>query len=106
MDYKIQLLSFFASFIYGIFFFYTNITNQKIIKRENAFLKYVITFLYILNIIILYIIIIYKINCGIFHIYFLITLIIGYIFGYLSFKKSKKYVKLLKQYFKNKKRML
>ncbi len=98
MNYKIQLISFLVSFLFGIFFFYTNMLNKKIINRQKIHYKYIITFLYIINITLIYIILIYKINKGIFHIYFLIMVLLGYIISLNQLKNVKKII----IYFKNK----
>ncbi len=96
MDYKIQLLSFLFSFLFGIFFFLTNYFNKKLIANKKIFFQYVITFLYILNIVLFYILILYKINRGVFHIYFLIMVLLGYLFA-MWFKK---YVIKMEKYLK------
>lgn len=106
MDYKIQLLSFLASFIYGIFFCISNNLNKKLIKNEKIIFQYINTFLFIINITLLYIIIIYKINQGIFHIYFLITTLLGYIFTLFQINNIKKFVKLIKKNLKFKRKVL
>lgn len=89
MNYKLQLASFLFSFLYGMFFYITNVFNNKLINKKKLIFKYIITVLYIINIILLYIVGIYKVNQGFFHIYFLFMVLIGYIFGYLNLKKVK-----------------
>lgn len=100
MNYKLQLLSFLVSFIYGIFFYITSKLNNKLIKNKSILFQYIITMLYIINLVLLYVIIIYKTNKGIFHIYFIILLVIGYIIASISAKSVKKYVKLMKSHIK------
>ena len=106
MNYKIQLISFLVSFLFGIFFFYTNMLNKKIINKQKIYYKYIITFLYIINITLIYIILIYKINKGIFHIYFLIMVLLGYIISLNQLKNVKKCVKWMKSHIKVRKKML
>ena len=106
MNYKIQLLSFFVSFLYGIFFFIVNKLNKKIIKSQKTLFQYISSILFVLNIVLLYIIIIYKINNGIFHIYFIITLILGFVFMVKIEKKMTNCVNKMKKYIKNKIKML
>ena len=93
MYYKLQLHSFLFSFIFGIFFFITSYFNNKLIKNKKAIFKYIITFLYIVNIVLIYILLLYKINYGVFHIYFLMTVLVGFIFGYWQTNMLKKYIK-------------
>ena len=93
MDYKIQLLSFLVSFLFGIFFCFTNYGNKKLIYNKKIIFQYIITFLYMINITLIYIVVLYKVNIGIFHIYFLIMVLLGYLFGLWIMKYVKKYVK-------------
>lgn len=106
MDYKIQLLSFLFSFLFGIFFFITNYFNKKLINNKKIIFQYMVTFIYIINIVLFYILILYKINRGVFHIYFLFMVLIGYLFATRLEKYVKKSVKYLKNYIKHKKKVL
>ncbi len=103
MDYKIQLISFIASFLYGVFFCIFNMFNEYLIRNYKPFFKYLVTFLFILNMVLLFIILIYKINYGIFHLYFIAMVVIGYVLGVCVIKKYKDNVKSLKIYRKFKK---
>ncbi len=80
MNVKIQLYSMLVSFLYGIIVCMFNKLNNKYINIKNKFLYYLINIIYIYIVVVFYIIIIYKINKGIFHIYFLIFIILGYMF--------------------------
>ena len=84
MDVKIQLLCILISFLYGIFINISFLFNKRI---NNKILNLTKDLLHVYIIVIIYTIIIYKINKGIFHIYFLIFILLGY-------NLSKKYVKL------------
>ena len=97
MDYKIQLLSFLVSFLFGIFFCFTNYGNKKLIYNKKIIFQYIITFLYMINITLIYIVILYKVNIGIFHIYFLIMVFLGYLSGLYLLKKVNKIIEILKQ---------
>ena len=79
MDVKIQIICMLISFLYGIFIRITSLFN----KKQNI----IKDLLYIYIIVLLYTIIIYSINKGIFHIYFLMLILLGYLV-------SKKYVNL------------
>lgn len=78
MNVKIQILSMIISFLYGILIFVTNKVNRKL-NSSSFILKLLIDTLYVFIIVILYIIIMYKVNNGIFHIYFIILMLIGYV---------------------------
>lgn len=93
MDYKLQLISLLVSFLYGIFFYLTSVLNFKIIKNCHKIFMYIITFIYMSDVSILYVSIMYKVNNGYIHIYFLIMLLIGFIIGYKLLKVIKKNVK-------------
>lgn len=81
-----QLISLSISFLYGIIFYYFTIINFKIIDSMNIHIKHFITSIYVLDIAVIYAIIIYKINNGYFHLYFLVLVILGYFVGYLTNK--------------------
>jgi hypothetical protein len=85
MDLQTQLLSLLASFVYGLVFSFAYNINYKYIYGKNNLYKVVITFLFMLNNIMLYYLILLKINFGIIHPYFLLMLVIGF---YIGNKKS------------------
>lgn len=87
MTSKMQLISFFISFIFGIFFFFLTEINFKLIKDLKRYLQHILTFIYVLDIIISYIIIFYHLNKGYFHIYFILMVFIGFLVGYIINKK-------------------
>ena len=72
--------------IYGIFFYYLTTINYKLIIKTNIIIKNIVTIIYVLDITIIYVILLYKINNGYFHLYFILMVIIGYIFGYIISK--------------------
>ena len=85
MDSGIQLISLSISFLYGIIFYYLSIINFKVINILKNIIKNIITIIYVFDISIIYVILVYKINNGHFHIYFILMVILGYILGnYLS----------------------
>lgn len=77
MDYKIQILSLLYSFVYGIFFYFLNILNDKFLNK-NKIINTIILVLFVFVNALLYITVLYKINYGVFHIYFLFMLFLGY----------------------------
>jgi hypothetical protein len=85
MSSGIQLISLSISFLYGIIFYYLSIINFKVINNLKNIIKNIITIIYVFDISIIYVILVYKINNGYFHIYFILMVILGYILGnYLS----------------------
>ncbi len=95
MNYKLQLLSLFFSFLFGIFFYFSSLLNYKMIKKHSLFIKYGITFVYIFDIALLYVLLMYKINYGIIHAYFLLLLAGGFLFGWRYCKRFRKICKVL-----------
>lgn len=89
----IQLLSLISSFIFGIFFSILTNLNYKYIFSKNVFYKIFFNLIFIIDIVLLYMLLILKINGGIFHIYFIFMVIIGYL---LSYKKVKVLIKNVK----------
>lgn len=94
MNYKIQLISLLFSFIFGVFFYLSSLLNYKLIKKHHIIVKYLITFVYIIDIALLYVLFMYKINYGIIHIYFIVLLFLGYYFGYFYTRKIRKFCKI------------
>ena len=78
MNLKIQILSLFFSFLYGLTFGLFIKLNHKIIYNNKKTIKYLGTFLVIFISTLLYFIILKKINNATIHIYCLIVLSIGY----------------------------
>ena len=93
MNNVIQLFSFIISFLFGIVFAFLNELNSSLIKKKKLYLKIIITFLFVVDVSLLYLIVIYKLNNGIMHVYFLIFIILGYIISYKKIKVLSKNVK-------------
>lgn len=78
MTSEIQVISFIVSFIYGIFFYLLARFNKFILSNRKDLFKLVITVIFVIDIVILYIYIMFKVNNGIIHPYFVAIIIIGY----------------------------
>ncbi len=83
MSSNIQLLTFLLTFLYGILSTILFRINAYLIKDIKKVLKDIITILFTFDIIIIYSLLMYRINGGIIHIYFVITLILGMYIGNL-----------------------
>lgn len=88
MELGIQLKTLIFSFAYGILFSYLLKLNYKYLFDSKLVYKIIITILFVFNTCLLYFLGLRLINNGVFHVYFLLILIIGYLFGnYLLNKK-------------------
>ncbi len=99
MNIYVQIVSFIVSFMFGVFYYVTSTINESIIKSKSMPLKIIITFLFISNNVIIYLIILYKLNYAEFHLYFMILMLVGYYCGYKLRKllvKQKKRLAFLK----------
>ena len=87
MNSNLQLISFLVSFIFGIIFYLLTTLNFKLIKDFKIWVQNILTFIYVIDIVIIYIIILYHLNRGYFHIYFILMVFVGYITGLFLYKK-------------------
>lgn len=87
MSASVQIIALLFSFIFGFIFYYLGKINGYIIKGSPRIQRSVITILFMLNVVLLYLIGLYKINMGIFHIYFGFMIILGFFVGRLMLKK-------------------
>ena len=88
MNVLIQILCISISFVYGFISFIGYKYNNKL--GNNYFIwQLIFNLFYSFISVLLYVIIIYKINGGIFHIYFIFSLIIGYIMSNYIVKSIK-----------------
>ena len=87
MNSTLQLISFFISFIYGILFCFITLLNFKLIENLKKYIQHILTFIYVMDMTIIYIIILYYLNKGYFHIYFIMMVFVGYFVGFITYKK-------------------
>lgn len=94
MSSGIQVEAFIFSFIYGYLFYYLTRFNRYIILGKNTFVKLIISIIFVIDIVILYIYTMYKINNGIIHVYFVTSVILGYLVGNSTYDKLKCFCKI------------
>ena len=75
---KVQILTLIFSFLFGIIFDLEIKLNYKFIYQEKQLYKIITTFFFVMTNVLLYFIILQKINNGILHIYGIIAIIIGF----------------------------
>lgn len=79
MNIKLQITTLLFSFLYGIFFSFFLSLNYKFIYSDKKILKTIISFLFIIVCVLLYFIILKKINYGVFHVYEILMIILGFV---------------------------
>ncbi len=98
MDAKTQIIVLSFSFLFGFITYYLNVINYKIINNQKKIYRSIISIMFSYNLVLIYLIILYKLNNGNFHIYFFFLLILGFFSAYQmskKFFKSKKTFKFL-----------
>lgn len=78
MDNSIQILSFLVSFVFGFLFSLLSRYHYDMVYSLKKIMRYVLTFLFILDMSLLYILILYYVNEGVVHLYFVIVTFLGY----------------------------
>ena len=86
MDAKTQIIVLLFSYFFGLTFYFLNCLNKKIIQNMKKESRSFITILFMYNIVLIYLICLYKLNHGMFHFYFLILLILGFLSGFKLLK--------------------
>ena len=92
MSAGIQLFTFFISFLYGILFSFLTRWHFHVILSNSIIMKHLSTILFMIDVVLGYVIIMYHINQGVIHIYFLLFVFFGFILENILHK----YVKLPK----------
>lgn len=76
---RIQIISVFISYLYGIFFSILLNLNSKYIYNTKKIKKYLFNFIFVFDNVLLYFIILRYINDGILHYYFILALVLGFL---------------------------
>ena len=87
MNLKLQIQTLISCFLFGMIFSFTYNIMYKYLYINNKILRVINNFIYILINSILYFYILYLINCGVVHPYFLLITLIGFITGNHKTKK-------------------
>lgn len=90
MELSIQLQAITVSFVYGILFSYLIKIQYRYLFESKLYYKILITTLFVFDNCLLYFLILRMINNAMFHIYFLLLIILGYLFGVKLLKTRKK----------------
>jgi len=94
MDIIVQIKTIIFSLFYGVFFSFFLGLNYKYITGSRKFFGFILTFMFIIVNVLLYFIVLRKINYGVFHYYEILSIIFGFILEnliyHLVYKKIKK----------------
>lgn len=93
MTLEIQIKSLLFSFLFGIYFAHIIKINYKFILPLNKLFRTLGTLLLIVSNVLLYFVILLKINYGLLHIYLILMIILGVYIEYLLNKLIVKYIK-------------
>lgn len=81
MTAKTQIIVLLFSCFYGLIFTFLYYLHNHIIKKKKRVFRSLATILFMYNIVLIYLILLFKLNNGQFHIYFFLMIIIGYLIG-------------------------
>lgn len=81
MSLEVQIQSLAFSLLYGMFFSLVLNLNYQYIFNTKIYYKIIINFMFVVIMVLLYFILLYRINNGIFHSYFILVIIFGVIIG-------------------------
>lgn len=87
MNLEIQIQSITASFIYGFFSSLIFNLTYFLLYSKNLFVKMIFNMIYVICIFLLFFFVLFLINNGVVHIYFIILFIGGFVIGNYNFKK-------------------
>jgi len=90
---EIQIKSLVFSFLFGMYFSYMIRINYKFILSLKKILRILGTFILVISNVLLYFIILLKINYGLLHIYLILMIMLGVYVEYLINKLIVKYIK-------------
>ena len=82
MKLNIQIYSFIYSFFFGCCFYFLLDLFNKLVSKLNIVFKVILSFVFVILMASIYFLISLFINNGIVHIYFLLSILIGYLFIY------------------------
>ena len=88
MELSIQIKTLIVSFVYGIILSYIVISHYKYLFESKMWYRIVLNILFIFDYTLIYFFILKIINNGVFHVYFLFLLILGYVFGYNLIRRN------------------
>lgn len=98
MGLKTQIISLLFSFVFGIVFSICTNINYKFLFCKKKIFQIIITIIYVIDAALAYFLMIRRINEGVIHSYFLLSVALGFFIGFVNLSK---YVNLFKNKVKN-----
>lgn len=96
MNSYVQVLSFLVSFVYGLGFYLFSRFNKFMLVNKKFYVQLLITLVFVVDAVILYVYLMYKINFGVIHPYFVMVVVLGFYTMCTLYDKCKKCVKKFK----------
>jgi len=84
---KLQVLSLLYSFFFGMVFFILLELNSKFLYEGRMVYRIIVSFLFVIFISLLYFFGLVKINNGVVHVYFFLSLFTGYLLSFVIYRK-------------------
>ena len=82
MRLSVQIYSFISSFLFGCGFYYLLDVFNRLMSKFNLVLKIIFSFVFIISMACIYFLILLFVNNGVVHVYFFLSILVGYIFDY------------------------
>ena len=95
MDAKTQALVLSFSFVFGFISYFLYYINYKLINHQKKLYRSLISIMFSYNLVLIYLISLYKINNGKFHLYFFFLIILGF---YSAYQTSRKFLNSQKNF--------
>lgn len=99
MEVSIQIISLVVSFVFGVILYFLIKLNKSVLLNQKGIFNVIFNILFCINCSLVYLIIIKNINSGIINLYFIITILLGYV---ISNKYISNFVKSCQKYRKRK----
>ena len=93
MSSNVQLWCFLISFLYGLFFGLMSKLHFWLIKDYTFCFRFLISVVFVIDCVLGYILVMYHLNLGIFHIYFDVFVFIGFVLAFPLHKYVNYYIK-------------
>lgn len=87
MSLNIQIYSLLFSFLYGIILYILLEINYRFLFEGKIIYRVIISFLFVMVLSLVYFLVLLKINNGVLHLYFFLSMFTGYLLSFVIYKK-------------------